>query len=133
MDVSDAHPMYFISITSVKSWWSWWRCSDNCDHHHPPLIIIMKNAIKYFLLNCHDIIIVIDVPDVNLMCYISITSVKSWWSCWRCSDNCYHHHHHSLMIIVRYCDSLYILVLPVGRETGCVLSSNRDAQGSSPT
>jgi hypothetical protein len=35
--------------------------------------------------------------------------------------------------LVRYCDSLYILVLPVESETGCVLSSNRDDQGSSPT
>jgi hypothetical protein len=36
-------------------------------------------------------------------------------------------------MLVRYCDSLYILVLPVGNETGCVLLSNRDALGSSPT
>ena len=35
--------------------------------------------------------------------------------------------------LVRYCDSLYILVLPVGSETGNALSSNRDALGSSPT
>jgi hypothetical protein len=38
-----------------------------------------------------------------------------------------------MLVVVRYCDSLYILMLPVGSETDCVLSSNRDAQGSSPT
>jgi hypothetical protein len=37
------------------------------------------------------------------------------------------------LAIVRYYDSLYILVLPVGSGTSSVLSSNRDALGSSTT
>jgi hypothetical protein len=103
--VSDANPMCFISITSGKSWWSWWRCSDVCDdHHHHPLMIIMTsmhNGKNYLLLKWHDIILVFDVSDANPMCFISITSGKSWWSWWRCSDDCddhHHHHHHPLMI-----------------------------------
>ena len=35
--------------------------------------------------------------------------------------------------VVRYCDSLHYLVLPVGSGTGCLLSSNCNALGLNPT